>query len=58
MRATDLITPPHSIEAEQGVLGGLMLDNSTWDLIADELDAEDFFTSAHRMIFQSIQGYI
>jgi replicative DNA helicase len=56
MKATDLITPPHSIEAEQGVLGGLMLDNSTWDLIADELDAADFFTSAHRLIFQSIQS--
>ncbi|MGF0337399.1 DnaB-like helicase N-terminal domain-containing protein, partial [Ectopseudomonas toyotomiensis] len=27
--------PPHSLEAEQSVLGGLMLDNATWDLIAD-----------------------
>jgi replicative DNA helicase len=56
MSQTELITPPHSIEAEQGVLGGLMLDNSTWDLIADDLAMEDFYTSAHRLIFQSIQS--
>lgn len=37
------LTPPFSLEAEQGVLGGLMLDNSTWDLLADRLIAEDFF---------------
>jgi replicative DNA helicase len=30
--------PPHSLEAEQAVLGGLMLDNATWDQIADRLD--------------------
>lgn len=34
MSLLDLV-PPHSIEAEQGVIGGLMLDNSAWDLIAD-----------------------
>jgi len=34
--------PPHSVEAEQAVLGGLLLDNSTWDSIADRLSAEDF----------------
>jgi hypothetical protein len=33
-----LRTPPHSLEAEQAVLGGLMLDNATWDQVADRLD--------------------
>lgn len=47
-------TPPHSTEAEQGVLGGLMLDNNTWDLIADLLVPEDFFKREHRLIFQVI----
>lgn len=47
--------PPHSIEAEQSVLGGLLLDNDTWDLIADQLCAEDFFHQQHRLIFQAIE---
>lgn len=53
MSALDL-SPPHSVEAEQAVLGGLMLDNQTWDLIADRIKAEDFFKREHRLIFQSI----
>jgi len=36
------LSPPYSVEAEQGVLGGLLLDNNTWDLVADKLDASDF----------------
>ena len=55
MNLLDLM-PPHSLEAEQGVLGGLMLDNAAWDLIADELSAEDFFKSEHRLIFQTLQS--
>jgi replicative DNA helicase len=47
--------PPHSIEAEQGVLGGLMLDNQTWDSIADLLVVQDFFKREHRLIYQAIQ---
>ena len=46
--------PPHSLEAEQAVLGGLMLDNKTWHLIADQLRAEDFYRNEHRMIFSAI----
>ena len=38
----DIRVPPHSIEAEQAVLGGLMLDNRTWDAIADRIIASDF----------------
>jgi replicative DNA helicase len=46
--------PPHSIEAEQGILGGLMLDNTAWELIADQLQAEDFYRQDHRLIFRAI----
>jgi replicative DNA helicase len=46
--------PPHSIEAEQSVLGGLMLDNSAYDKIADLVSAEDFYRFDHRLIFQHI----
>ncbi len=49
------LAPPHSVEAEQGVIGGLMLDNSTWDLIADFLSADDFFRRDHRLIYQAIE---
>ncbi|WP_201491972.1 replicative DNA helicase [Pseudomonas paracarnis] len=55
MSLLDLV-PPHSIEAEQGVIGGLMLDNSAWDLIADTLSAEDFFRRDHRLIYQAIKN--
>ncbi|HEX7374890.1 MAG TPA: replicative DNA helicase, partial [Steroidobacteraceae bacterium] len=46
--------PPHSVEAEQAVLGGLLLDNSTWDTVADRLRAEDFYRRDHQLIFEAI----
>jgi replicative DNA helicase len=46
--------PPHSIEAEQSVLGGLMLDNRAWDQIADRVVEVDFYRHDHRLIFRSI----
>ncbi|MDP1707515.1 MAG: replicative DNA helicase [Gammaproteobacteria bacterium] len=49
-----LRVPPHSIEAEQAVLGGLMLDNSAWDLIVDRIVEEDFYRNAHRLIFRTL----
>ncbi len=49
-----LRVPPQSVEAEQAVLGGLLLDNSTWDAIADRLSAEDFYRRDHRLIFAAI----
>lgn len=56
---TDLTTerlrlPPHSIEAEQSVLGGLMLDNETWDAISEIVTEEDFYRRDHRLIFRSL----
>ena len=50
-----LRTPPHSQEAEQAVLGGLMLDNATWDQIADRLDESDFYRNDHRLIFRAVR---
>ncbi|WP_158903124.1 replicative DNA helicase [Burkholderia sp. L27(2015)] len=49
-----LKVPPHSIEAEQSVLGGLLLDNSAWDRVADFLHDSDFYRFDHRLIFQHI----
>jgi replicative DNA helicase len=46
--------PPHSVEAEQSVLGGLLLDNAAWDRIADFVSEGDFYRYDHRIIFQSI----
>jgi replicative DNA helicase len=51
-------TPPHSIEAEQSVLGGLLLDNGAWDRIADLVTAGDFYRHDHRLIFQAIARLI
>ena len=48
------LSPPYSVEAEQGVLGGLLLDNNTWDLVADKLEASDFFRQEHRVLFQAM----
>ena len=49
-----LKVPPHSIEAEQAVLGGLMLENSAWDQIADVVSEDDFYRRDHRLIFRAI----
>ena len=46
--------PPNSIEAEQSVLGGLMLDNEAWDAIGDMVNESDFYRRDHRLIFQTI----
>ncbi len=50
-----LKVPPHSIQAEQSVLGGLMLDNQTWDSVADKVVVEDFYRKDHRLIFTTIE---
>ncbi len=48
--------PPHSVEAEQAVLGGLMLDNRAWDQVADRVSEADFYRPDHRIIFRAIQA--
>ncbi|EQA8340154.1 replicative DNA helicase [Klebsiella oxytoca] len=47
----DSKAPPNSIEAEQAVLGGLMLDNQRWDDIADILTCHDFYSRPHAVIW-------
>ena len=49
-----LKVPPQSIEAEQSVLGGLLLDNSAFDIVADKITPEDFYRREHRLIFRAI----
>lgn len=46
--------PPHSIQAEQAVLGGLMLDDDAWDQVADQLGADDFYRREHQLIFRAM----
>jgi replicative DNA helicase len=50
--------PPHSVEAEQAVLGGLLLDNSAWERIGDLLREEDFYRYDHRLIYRHIVGLL
>ncbi len=50
-----LKVPPNSIQAEQSVLGGLMLDNQTWDSIADKVVEIDFYRRSHQLIFSKIE---
>ena len=50
--------PPQSIEAEQSVLGGLLLDNTAWDKVADLVTEYDFYRADHRLIFQHVGGLI
>lgn len=52
---TDLLLPPHSIEAEQALLGGLMLDSNAWDRINDLVTEADFYRDDHRRIFRHIR---
>ena len=46
--------PPHSLEAEQSVLGGLMLSATAWDKVADKVSEVDFYREDHRLIFRAI----
>jgi replicative DNA helicase len=46
--------PPHSIEAEQSVLGGLLIDNGAWDRAGDLLGESDFYRYEHRLIYAAI----
>ncbi|CUX96640.1 replicative DNA helicase [Candidatus Doolittlea endobia] len=54
-QAEGLKMPPHSLEAEQSVLGGLMLDNERWDNVAERVTGNDFFNRPHRLIFGEMQ---
>jgi replicative DNA helicase len=53
-QADALRVPPHSIQGEQSVLGGLMLDNSAWDQVADRVGETDFYRREHQLIFRAV----
>ena len=53
-QVAQLRIPPHSIEAESSVLGGLLLDNAAWDRVGDLLKDGDFYRYEHRMVFAAI----
>src|SRR5450759_1060714 len=53
-----LRVPPHSIEAEQSVLGGLLLDNQAWERVADILAEGNFYRDDHRRIYRHIRKLI
>src|ERR1700761_8002872 len=53
-RIDTLRVPPHSIDAEQAVLGGLMLDERAWERIADKLNEQDFYRKDHRLIYRAL----
>ncbi|KTD55911.1 replicative DNA helicase [Legionella sainthelensi] len=48
--------PPHSVEAEQSIIGGLMLDNQVWDKISHKLCETDFYRTEHRILFRAISA--
>jgi replicative DNA helicase len=50
--------PPHSVEAEQSLLGGLMLDQRAWDQVADVVSADDFYRADHRLIFTTVAALV
>ncbi|MDA7415677.1 replicative DNA helicase [Xenophilus arseniciresistens] len=57
-QVAQLRVPPHSIEAESSVLGGLLLDNGAWDRVGDILVDGDFYRHEHKLIFAAIGGLI
>src|SRR5690606_37883384 len=54
LQTASLKVPPHSIEAEQAVLGGLMLDNNAWERVLDQVSDGGFYRHDHRLIFRGI----
>lgn len=47
--------PPHSAEAEQSLIGGLLLDNSAWERVADVISSRDFYKGNHRVIYEHVE---
>jgi replicative DNA helicase len=57
-QVAQLRIPPHSIEAESSVLGGLLLDNGAWDRVADLLTHGNFYRFEHKLIYESIGALV
>ena len=61
MKAAELVSgtpklPPQALEAEQSLLGGLLLDNLRWDEVSDEVGRVDFYNQSHRLIFDAVRA--
>ncbi|MFV0449835.1 MAG: replicative DNA helicase [Vibrio sp.] len=50
--------PPHSLEAEQSVIGGLLLDNERWDTVSERVVSSDFYSRPHRNIFDAVKSIL
>jgi len=57
-QVSQLRIPPHSIEAESSVLGGVLLENGAWDRVSDVLTEHDFYRYEHRMVFVAMKALI
>jgi replicative DNA helicase len=57
-QTAQLRIPPHSLEAESSVLGGLLLDNGAWDRVGDLIHENDFYRLEHRLVFTAIAHLI
>ena len=57
-QVAQLRVPPHSIEAESSVLGGLLLDNAAWDRVGDLLVDGDFYRHEHQLVYASIGALV
>jgi len=53
-QVAQLRIPPHSIESESSVLGGLLLDNAAWDRVGDLLAESDFYRYEHKLVFAAV----
>ncbi len=53
-QVAQLRIPPHSLEAESSVLGGLLLDNQAWDRVGDVLIDSDFYRYEHRLVYAAV----
>jgi replicative DNA helicase len=50
----NLTLPPYALDAEQSVIGGLLLDNQVWDVVSSKLTEADFYRHEHRVLFRVI----
>ncbi len=57
-QVAQLRIPPHSVEAESSVLGGLLLDNMAWDRVGDLLVERDFYRYEHRLVFAAVASLV
>jgi replicative DNA helicase len=57
-QVAQLRVPPHSVEAESSVLGGLLLDNGAWDRVGDLLTDGDFYRYEHKLVYAAIGALI